>query len=73
MLDILAACLPHQRSVGTMSDVIFNRDIAYSHAGWHACRVRAVGSTVEAVLSSSKHPDLLQQLLSNVDSLQKAR
>ena len=56
-----------------MSDVIFNRDIAYSHAGWHACRVRAVGSTVEAVLSSSKHPDLLQQLLSNVDSLQKAR
>lgn len=37
------------------------------------CRVRRLGSTVEAVLSSTKHPDLLQQLHDNVDSLQKAR
>ena len=43
------------------------------HASCRGRRVRALGSTVEAILSSSKHPDLLQQLLDNVDSLQKAR
>ena len=37
------------------------------------CRVHVLGKTVEAVLSSRKHPALLQQLHDNVDSLQKSR
>ena len=37
------------------------------------CRVNALGKTVEAVLSSRKHPGLLKQLHDNVDSLQKSR
>lgn len=42
---------------------------------WHACpcRVRALGDTVEAILSEAKHPKLLKQLLDNIDNLQKAR
>ena len=32
-----------------------------------------LGKTVEAVLSSRKHPGLLKQLNDNVDSLQKSR
>ena len=38
-----------------------------------ACRVSALGKTVEAVLSSRKHPGMLKQLRDNVDSLQKSR
>ena len=69
------ACLLYQRSVGSTLIVIFRvyKRFVGSHASCHGCRVRALGSTVEEVLSSSKHPDLLQQLLSDVDSLQKAR
>ena len=37
------------------------------------CRAGALGKTVEAVLSSRKHPGLLKQLHDNVDSLQKSR
>jgi len=37
------------------------------------CSVRELGKTVEAILSSRKHPNLLQQLHDNVDSLQKSR
>lgn len=37
------------------------------------CRMSALGVTVESILSSRKHPKLLQQLHDNVDSLQKSR
>ena len=69
------ACLLYQRSVGSRMMIICSsiQKFVSSDAGCHGCRVRALGSTVEAILSSSKHPDLLQQLLDNVDSLQKAR